>query len=116
MPRKTNRDEFTAATKQTLAQRVGNCCSLPTCRATTSGPQLDPDGAVNVGRAAHITAASNKGPRYDKALTSAQRKHASNGIWVCAICADIIDKDLTRFTVEELRVFKIEAEREASAN
>ena len=55
------RDDFTDEVKRILAARTGNACSNPDCRAVTSGPQNDPTKAVNVGVAAHITAAAEGG-------------------------------------------------------
>ena len=55
---------------------------------------------MNVGIAAHITAAAS-GPgarRYDQSLTSEQRSGIENGIWVCRGCDGIIDRDEVRFT------------------
>ena len=74
------RDDFTSGTKDLLAKRVGFKCSNPGCRQPTSGPQADPAGAVNIGVAAHVTAASPDGLRYDAALTPEQRRAADNGI------------------------------------
>ena len=92
------RDEFPNTVKTVLAQRAAGRCSNPDCGAVTSGPGLDPDSAVNVGVAAHITAASRGGPRYDPALTPAERMAALNGIWLCQTCAKLIDTDVTRYT------------------
>jgi hypothetical protein len=64
------RDDFSEDIKRALAARVANQCSNPDCRAVTSGPQTDPSKAVNVGVAAHITAASPGGPRHDPELRS----------------------------------------------
>jgi hypothetical protein len=52
------RDDFTKETIETLAKRVGSRCSNPGCRAWTNGPHSDPSKALNVGVAAHITAAA----------------------------------------------------------
>jgi hypothetical protein len=48
---------------------------------TTSGPEADPSGAI-IGVAAHITAASPEGARYDPSLPPEQRRAADNGIWL----------------------------------
>jgi hypothetical protein len=80
------RDDFSVATKELLAKRVGYRCSNPECRQPTIGPQEDPAGTINVGVAAHITAASPNGPRYDTSLTSEQRCSAQNGIWCVRSC------------------------------
>src|SRR5712691_4284186 len=74
------RDDFPTAVKGTLARRVGMHCSNPECRKLTSGPREDPSQAVNIGVAAHITAASPGGPRYDPSLTPEERRSASNGM------------------------------------
>ena len=104
------RDNFTARTTALLGKRVGYKCSIPHCRQTTSGPQEEPDGTVNIGVAAHITAASSGGPRYDPDLTAEQRKSAENGIWLCPKCSKLIDSDLFLYTVKRLRSWKAEAE------
>lgn len=103
------RDDFTSATKDLLAKRAGFKCSNPGCRQPTSGPQADPSGAVNIGVAAHITAASPDGPRYDAALTPEQRRAADNGIWLCQTDAKLVDNDAVRYTVDGLRDWKARA-------
>src|SRR5215472_14817172 len=104
------RDDFTPETKRTLADRVGKLCSNPECRALTSGPQDDSEKAVNIGVAAHITAAAPGGPRYNATLSSEQRQHIDNGIWLCQNCAKLVDSDLQRFTEDLLRAWKKVAE------
>lgn len=86
-------DDFSMKTKRLLAHRVGHRCSNPDCRAPTSGPGVDSDVIVTAGDAAHITAASPGGPRYDPTLTSEQRRSYDNGIWLCVVHARIIDQD-----------------------
>ena len=108
------RDDFSKATKELLARRVGFLCSNPDCRKATSGPQDDPIGVVNLGVAAHITAASPGGDRYDKSLTSEQRIDSSNGIWLCQTCAKLIDNDAERFDIQTLESWKRSAERTAA--
>lgn len=68
---------------------------------------------VNVGEAAHITAAAPGGKRHDPSLTQEERRAASNGIWLCELCAKLIDTDEERFTVEHLRRWKHDAEARA---
>jgi hypothetical protein len=107
------RDDFSNRVKELLAKRVGWRCSNPACRLLTSGPQVDPLNSVNIGVAAHITAASPGGPRYDESLTIAQRSDSSNGIWLCQKCAKLVDSDLNRYTIEKLLNWKHFAEQEA---
>jgi hypothetical protein len=104
------RDDFSAATRRTLAARAGHRCSNPDCRAVTSGPGSNPYEAVNLGMAAHITAASPEGPRYDPALTKEQRASIANGIWACPTCGTLIDSDAPGYTPELLERWKREAE------
>jgi hypothetical protein len=108
------RNDFSAATKELLAKRVGYLCSNPNCQQLTSGPQEDPTKAVNIGVAGHITAASPGGPRYDDTLTPEQRSNISNGIWLCQTHAKLIDSDLARYTAAGLRQWKEIAERSAA--
>ncbi len=108
------RDEFPTATKELLAKRVGFACSNPECRQTTSGPQADATGAVNIGVAAHISAASPGGPRYEADLSAEQRIDSSNGIWLCQTCAKLIDNDSMRFSRAVLEGWKRAAERSAA--
>jgi formylglycine-generating enzyme required for sulfatase activity len=107
------RDDFSAAVKRIVAARVGYRCSNPDCRKQTSGPQADLDKAVNIGVAAHITAAAPGGPRYDPDLSSEERGAIDNALWLCQSCAKLIDSDVGRYTVELLREWKEGAERAA---
>lgn len=108
------RDDFPSGVKEQLAKRVGYRCSNPSCRQPTSGPQSDRSGTVNVGVAAHITAASEGGPRYDPALSSEERTAPENGIWLCQTCAKLIDSDVTKYSLERLLEWKRTAEETAA--
>jgi hypothetical protein len=110
------RDDFPEDVKRVLANRAANVCSNPRCGSTTSGPQEDPTKALNIGVAAHITAASPGGARYDDSLTPEQRKDARNGIWLCQNCAKLVDNDEAQFPVEYLRAWKSVREIEARMN
>jgi hypothetical protein len=95
------RDDFPAPVKAELAQRVGHRCSRPGCRAPTSGPsQSSASGASNVGVAAHVTAASLGGPRYDAGLAPADRQSINNGIWLCQNDAKLTDDDVEGLRTE----------------
>ena len=107
------RDDFSRADIDRLAKRVGMRCSNPDCRRPTVGPDAD-GGTTNVGVAAHISAASPGGARYDAELTTDQRSHISNGIWLCQAHAKLIDDDELRFTVAVLREWKETAEHIAA--
>ncbi len=64
--------------------------------------------------AAHITAASPGGPRYDPSLSPDQRAQPENGVWLCQTCAKLVDNDQQRFPRELLRRWKVDAEYAAS--
>ena len=100
------RDSFTASTKRAIANRVGHFCSHPDCGVPTKGPATNPARTINVGDAAHITAASPGGPRYDSRLTRDQRTSPENGIWLCKTHAKLVDDDEEEYTVEKLRLWK----------
>ena len=112
MPSPRRRDGFTEPERTQLALRAGYQCSKPDCRVLTVGPEAKSDKSVSVGRAAHVTAASPRGPRYDADLPSVERKSAlRNGIWLCAGCADVIDAHGGRdYSAEDLRRWRREHE------
>jgi hypothetical protein len=66
-----------------------------------------------VGVAAHITAASPGGPRYDPTMNDKDRGSVSNGIWLCETCAKLIDSDLAAYPRELLLAWKFRAEQKA---
>jgi hypothetical protein len=70
---------------------------------------------VNIGVASHITAASQGGPRFDPNMSSEKRQSINNGIWLCQLCAKLIDNDESRFTVKILRQWKTQAEAAAQS-
>ncbi len=107
------RDDFSKDTLDILAKRVGVRCSNPACHKPTTGPRTYPGKIVNIGVGAHITAATEGGPRYDPALTRTQRTSAENGIWLCQNCAKLVDNDPSRYSTDVLRTWKSEAEADA---
>ncbi len=112
----SNRDDFTASIKRSLAERVGSLCSNPECQAPTSGPQITNSKSVNVGVAAHITVAASGGPRYDPSLSPEERAAITNGVWLCQNCAILVDNDPHRYSADILRKWKESAEHKALNN
>ena len=104
------RDNFKAGVKLLLAARVGNRCSNPQCRALTIGPGADPASSVNLGEAAHISAAASHGPRFDATMSSEQRSSIANGIWLCPTCHKMVDSD-TGIGADALRGWREQSER-----
>jgi len=107
-----SRDDFTKPVIDKLKGRVASRCSNPTCRVPTSGP-TDAGGVNNTGVAAHITAASEGGPRFEESLSREKRKSIENGIWLCSSCAKMIDGDTAKYTVNLINNWKRKAEAEA---
>jgi hypothetical protein len=112
---KNMRDEFPKATIEILAKRVGQRCSNPSCLKSTSGPHTEPSKSIIIGVAAHITAASVGGPRYDRTLSPEERRSPSNGIWLCQSCSKLVDSDKGRYSDELLRSWKERAEQAAAS-
>ena len=111
----TKRDDFSQSVKTNLAGRAGWKCSFPTCDRSTAGPATQSSGKwIKNGIAAHITAASPGGPRYDASMSPKERKDISNAIWMCPTHGSLIDKEDNAYTVEEIKSWKIIAERRAT--
>jgi hypothetical protein len=108
-----NRDEFSLPTKQALELRANSRCSFRGCPQITSGPSEESAESINrTGVAAHIHgAASGRGSRrYLASMTREDRRHISNGIWLCTTHADLIDGDATTYTADDLKKMKKEHE------
>jgi len=117
MKKQNNRDDFSQKTKNSLQRRAGNRCSNPECRVPTDAPSEEgPDKVNSIGEAAHITAAAPGigARRYNPALKPEERRSIHNGIWLCANCADKIDKDDETYTVALLHEWKKKAEESAT--
>lgn len=108
------RHNFSAKTVDILGKRVGFLCSNPDCRKLTIGPNIVQEKATIIGVAAHITAASPGGPRFDGSIDEKDRKSIENGIWLCVNCSTLIDKDPDQYPVQLLQTWKAEIEKEIS--
>lgn len=109
------RDNFPPSVVLALRERVNGHCSNPGCGCPTLGPNADSGKATRIGVAAHITAASPGGPRYDSSLTSEERSSIANGVYLCENCARRIDVDPLAFPVGLLLDWKRRAEEKADA-
>lgn len=116
MRKQNSRDDFSQKTITALRRRAGNRCSNPECRVPTDAPSEEgPEKVNSIGEAAHITAAALGigARRYNPALKPEERRSIHNGIWLCANCADKIDKDEKTYTVALLHEWKEKAEENA---
>lgn len=83
----------------------GNRCAFPGC----DSPLMRADGVL-VGEIAHIEAASEDGPRFNKNMTNEERRAQTNLMIMCATCHKVIDTDVAKWTVENLKALKTEHE------
>jgi hypothetical protein len=106
------RDDFLSSTRELLAKRSGYICAYPGCkRMTVAGSEDRKSGLTMTGVAAHITAASKKGPRYDPKMSAEERAGETNGIWTCQIHGKFIDDNPSKCSVDELRRWKAQHEK-----
>lgn len=96
-----NRDNFSKLTKQNLGSAVNWLCVK--CTRPTRFPSFNGERQVNIGHAAHITAASPSGARYDVELTPEQRRGEENGAHLCPTCATVVDNDKEAFPTAMLQ-------------
>lgn len=99
------RDNFSKPTVRKLAENSSYICNNPDCRGitifNTSGEK-----SSKCGIAAHICAASEKGPRFDSSQTPEERTSYENGIWLCSNCSILIDRDIDKYPKELLVSWK----------
>ncbi len=108
MSRNRNGREFSQTTKNDLAQRANFLCSNPDCRKPTLSPSNTvTQGAVLIGEAAHICAAGAGAARYNPQQSDEECRSITNGIWLCANCATLIDKNEGKdYSADLLREWK----------
>lgn len=95
---------ITPRTIKILFAKAHNQCALPNCTV-----QLVVDETV-VGHVGHIRARRKGGPRYDPALTEAERSAPANLLLLCPTCHTIVDKTKT-YSVDQLTRIKQAHER-----
>lgn len=88
--------------------RAGNRCSI--CREELVQEKTESDPHVVVGIHSHIIADSSGGPRGNSDLPLDQRHLYDNLILVCMKDSKVIDEQLSKYTVEELKRIKKEHE------
>lgn len=100
--------DFNAATVRLLAEQSLMICNQPLCSTATVGPsQVDVALKLKIGEAAHIRGARKDSARYDDDMTDAQRAAPENGIYLCANCHTMVDKNKgADFSADELREWR----------
>src|ERR1700686_653896 len=112
MSERSKRDDFPAKVKLALAIRAGHRCCFPGCGQLTASPRSDDDAKYAiVGHAAHISAASSGGPRYDPSMNPEERASAANGAWMCNTHGTLVDRDDSEYPADAIRQWKNEHER-----
>ncbi len=103
---KKTRSEFSKKTIANLAKRAAYHCS--NCQISTlSASESDDEGYSHTGQAAHIISASLKGPRADTSVSIIEKSNIRNGIYLCQICAKIIDANRgTDYSLKRLQQIK----------
>ncbi|WP_313140855.1 HNH endonuclease [Stenotrophomonas sp.] len=86
--------DFSKDVIETLAFRSGLICNNPSCQTITTGPS-DGKGALKlkIGEAAHISSKRKGQARYDDLMSDEARAKVENGIWLCASCHTLVDKN-----------------------
>lgn len=93
IPMIKNRQNFSQLNRWQLAMSVNFRCARPGCGLVTHFYDPSRNKTINIqGQAAHIHAASPRGPRYEPDLTAEQTRSFKNGVWLCANCATLIDR------------------------
>ena len=90
--------------------RAANRCAFPNCRI-----ELTPDGRSVLGEIAHIVAMSTSGPRGNNELSPVDRDDYSNLLLLCPTHHALIDSNPEEWTVDKLKLMKIEHEKWVSS-
>lgn len=79
---------------ENLAYRSAYICNNPECNTLTVGAELEDESLkLKIGEAAHIIGEKPKSARY-KELPNGDSGLIGNGIWLCANCHTMVDKNL----------------------
>lgn len=85
--------DFSQQTKDLIAYRSAHICANPDCNRLTIAPSIaDSFSKIKIGEAAHIHDARKKTIRWKK-MSDIARAKPENGIWLCASCHTLIDKN-----------------------
>lgn len=102
---------FPQKTAEKLAYSSAYICNYPQCNTLTVGPTTSNQHlATKIGEAAHMEGEGVKSARHNK-VNQAMVQDISNGIWLCANCHTMIDKNGgADFSLHELKTWKSEHE------
>ena len=91
MPQTGSTRNYSARTLKILWGRAAGRCAVPDCRVELLADETDYDPIVVIGDIAHMSAASDDGPRADPQLTRKERDEYDNLILLCKNCHARID-------------------------
>lgn len=94
-----------------LFAKSGNRCAYPDCQKLLVAPASQTGSPVVLGEAAHIVAEPPAGPRGTSALTQSERNRYENLILLCSRHHQMVDADITAYSVEVLHRYKDEHEK-----
>ena len=107
-------------TRKRLWNSAGKVCAFPDCIQRLAVPVEVGEDEIVVGKECHIVAQGEDGPRAPDSLTDAERQRwahliadrdsYANLILLCGIHHDVVDGDVTAYTVERLVAMKQEHE------
>lgn len=99
----------TTPTIKRLFAVSGNRCAFPDC----SQFLIDQTSGKVIGEICHIKARSGGGPRFDSTQANTERNGFGNLVIMCPIHHQIVDADISTYTVERLLEIKQEHESRA---
>lgn len=99
---------YSALTLKQLFLTSGHYCAFPECG--TAIVKFTEAGPVILGEIAHIEGSSDRGPRPNPALSTAERDSYANLIILCAHHHSMVDKIDSAYPVETLKGWKRAAE------
>lgn len=102
---------FPQKVAEKLAYNSAYICNYPKCNTLTVGPTASNKHlAKKIGEAAHMEGEASNSARHSSA-NQAMVQDISNGIWLCANCHTMIDKNNgIDFPLSELKMWKAEHE------
>ena len=107
-----DRLDFSSKVINNIRHRASFICSNPDCHILTISASTKDDSLFILnGIVAHIYPASKGGPRYDSQISSEEIQSESNGIYLCANCSIMIDKNNgLDYSAQTLKYWKSEHE------
>ena len=104
--REARRPSVPRRVKLRLVAEAAGFCQNPSCLRSLFPDEGEPDSSGYIFEIAHIEAASDRGPRANKGVTSERRQSYSNLLVLCPTCHTVIDKAPETYTTHQLMEWK----------